>query len=401
MAGPGAPDASRRRLSVGVALLSQVPEQLTGTGLYVRELIRELAGRPDQVGLDVLCDEGAFEDLDELAAPSVRIERAQGFRAPASAAARALAIAGAMARPGRAGRQLAEGVELVHYPLTIPVPRVGLPTVITLHDVLHHDHPELFSRWQRLWRRATFDRAARAATMVVTDSDHARRRIVEAAGVDPGRVTAIHLGVDRERFSPAPVAAEAELLAPLDLPPRFVFYPASMWPFKNHQRLVAAFAQVPDRELELVFSGAPMGRLENVMATARQYGVSERVRHLGFVEADAIPPIYRRATAVAFPSWYEGFGAPPLEAMACGCPVASSRSASLAEVCGEAALELDPHDDRQMAAALERVVSDEALRSTLVEAGFEQVSRFTWGRAAEAHLEVYRRARDSAVSRAA
>jgi glycosyltransferase involved in cell wall biosynthesis len=381
-AGPGAPDAPQRRLSVGVALLSQVPEQFTGTGLYVRELIRELAGRPETVGLEVLCDEGMFERVRELASPSVRIDRAEGFRTPASAPARALAIAAAMARPGRAGRQLADGVELVHYPLTIPVPRVGLPTVITLHDVLHHDHPELFSRAQLLWRRATFDRAARGATMVVTDSDHARRRIVEAAGVDPGRVTAIHLGVDRERFSPAPVAAEAELLAPLDLPERFVYYPASMWPFKNHQRLVAAFAQVADRELELVFSGAPMGRLEDVMATARQYGVSDRVRHLGFLDADAVPAVYRRATAVAFPSWYEGFGAPPLEAMACGCPVASSRSASLAEVCGEAALELDPYDDGQMATALEQVVADQELRS--------------WTAAAEAHLGVYRRALESA-----
>jgi glycosyltransferase involved in cell wall biosynthesis len=391
-AGPGAPDASDRRVAVGIGLLSQMPEQFTGTGVYVSELIRELAGRPSAVSLEVLCNEQMIERVTPLVTPSVRVSRAEGYRVGGSRLARAAAIASALARPGPLGRQLSAGVELVHYPLTIPVPRVYLPTVVTLHDALHHDHPELFSRAQRLWRRFTFDKSARRATMVVTDSEHARGRIVESVGVDSERIVAIHLGVDRERFRPGPVEGDDERVAALGLPERFVFYPASLWPFKNHQHLVAAFAQVDDPDLRLVFSGATMGRLDDVMGTARQYGVSERVQHLGFIDHEAVPAVYRRATAVAFPSWYEGFGAPPLEAMACGCPVASSREASLAEVCGEAALELDPRDISQMAEALGRVVGDERLRAQLREAGFAQAARFSWADAAEAHLGVYRRA---------
>jgi glycosyltransferase involved in cell wall biosynthesis len=135
-----------------------------------------------------------------------------------------------------------------------------------------------------------------------------------------------------------------------------------------------------------------MGRAAEIMATADRHRLAGRVHHLGVVPDAAMPLLYRRATAVVFPSLYEGFGMPPAEAMACGCPVASSLATSLAEVCGDAAIELKPDDPEQMTNAIDAVVNDEQLRARLRVAGLKQARKFTWKATADAHLEVFRRA---------
>jgi glycosyltransferase involved in cell wall biosynthesis len=295
-------------------------------------------------------------------------------------------------RPGRLTRQFSPELQVIHYQLTSNLPPVRLPTVTTLHDLQHHELPELFAPHQRLWRRFVYDRAAARSTTVVTDSHHARARIIELLGVDPDRVVTIHLAVDRERFKPAPDPREEQLLSSLRLADRFVLYPASLWPHKNHRRLLEAFARIGDGTLHLVLTGADFGRLQQLASISSQLGIRDRVRHLGFVSDAVLPALYRRALALVFPSMYEGFGTPPLEAMACGCPVASSLAASLAEVCGDAVEPLDPEDPEQMATAITRVVHDRASRELLRERGFAQVSGFSWSTAAAEHIAVYRKA---------
>jgi glycosyltransferase involved in cell wall biosynthesis len=140
----------------------------------------------------------------------------------------------------------------------------------------------------------------------------------------------------------------------------------------------------------MLLSGATFGRLEKLMTEADRLGVRGRVRHLGFVAERDLPCVYRQATALVFPSRYEGFGTPPLEAMACGCPVGSSNAASLGEVCGDAALELDPYDIEQMSSALDELSNDQLLRTNLQRKGFQQAARFSWRVTAEAHLDAYR-----------
>jgi glycosyltransferase involved in cell wall biosynthesis len=280
----------------------------------------------------------------------------------------------------------------VHYPLSVGLPRTGLPTVVTLHDMQHRELAEMWSAGARAWRWVTYDRAARTATVVVTDSEHARGQIIERLGVAPDRVVVVHLAVDHERFRPAPDVDDVALLEPLQLPERFLYYPAGLWVHKNHLRLLEAFALLEDRRLGLVLSGASTGRLGEILDRARQLGVGDRVRYVGFLPDAVLPALYRRARAVVFPSLFEGFGLPPLEAMACGCPVASSRRASLSEVCGDAAAVLDPDDPRQMASAVAAVVEDDDTRGELRERGLSWAARFSWSAVADAHLEVYRRA---------
>jgi glycosyltransferase involved in cell wall biosynthesis len=384
--------ATASPLQLGMPLLSHDPGQFTGTGTYVRGILAEFGRLGADIEVEVLCNEHALEFLGDLGRANVAPRQAQGFRVGGSRASRMAAIAGALVLPGRLAGQLSADVQVIHYPLTIAVPRTRLPTVVTLHDLQHHEMPEYFSPLRRQWRRSVYDGGALRATIVVTDSNHARKRIVEILGIAPERVVAIHLGVDHERFQPDSRPDDERLLAPFSLPPRFVVYPASLWLHKNHIALLDALAHIDDAELHLLLTGAPLGRLEEILAEAAQRGLEKRVRHLGVVSDAALPALYRAATALVFPSRYEGFGAPPLEAMACGCPVASSLAASLAEVCGDAVAELDPDDVTQMAIEIERVCGDQALRERLIQRGFAQSGRFSWVTAAEAHIAVYRRA---------
>jgi glycosyltransferase involved in cell wall biosynthesis len=379
-----------RLVKIGISLLSQQDSQFTGTSRYVSELMHEMASLEGRAKLEVLCNERAMAQAASWAAPNVTVKKASGFKLGSSRYSRVAAIASGLARSGPLARQFSADVEAVQYPLIIPLPRVRLPTLVNHYDLLHRDHPELFSRAELWWRSVAYDWFARRATLILTPSEHSRTKIVEHLGVNRDRVIAIPLAVDRRRFRPEPERNEDQQLARLRLPDRFLFYPASLWPHKNHRRLLAAFARLEDCDLQLLLSGASLGHLRDLLVEAERLGLRERVRHLGFIAEEDLAGVYRRATALAFPSRYEGFGTPPLEAMACGCPVASSGATSLVEVCGDAALELDPENVEQMSAALDRISKDEQLRADLKRKGLKQAARFSWRRTAEAHLDAYR-----------
>jgi glycosyltransferase involved in cell wall biosynthesis len=260
--------------------------------------------------------------------------------------------------------------DVVHYPLTVPVPDVRrAPRVVSLHDVQHRELPGMFSRAERWFRSWAYDGSARRADQVVTMSEHARRGIVERLGIAPERVHAIHLGVDHARFTPDGPTLQG-------LPPRYVVYPANLWPHKNHGVLLEAWALVADPDLHLVLTGQTFGR---------PAPAGKRVVHLGHVAPDEVPALLRGAEALVFPSLFEGFGLPVLEAMACGTPVAASDRGAIAEVAGPAAHLFDPTDPEAIAAAIEAVVGDEGLRA----AGLAHAARFTWEETARRHVAVY------------
>jgi len=282
-------------------------------------------------------------------------------------------------------------MDVAHYPLTVPVPRLAVPRVVTLFDLNHHDLPHLWSRAMREYRRMVYDRAARGASLVITTSTFAQGRIVELLGIPADQVRVIPLGIDHGRFRPD--ADESDARLPI-LPGRFVLYPAALYPHKNHGRLLEAMTRTADNELGLVLTGQTHGAMPRLDAEIRRLGLSHRVTHLGFLDRDLLPALYRRATALVFPSLHEGFGAPPVEAMACGCVVASSFEASLREICDGASQRLHPLDVDSIAAAIDAVTGDAILRTRLITAGLQRGRTFTWARAAEMHLDAYRFARD-------
>ncbi len=376
-------------MHVGFALLTLVPGRMGGSETYVRGLLGEFAAGngPDEVTL--LANELVEARYSSWERGPVSLHRMTGYRPGRNAPARAAAMLAAHVAPRRAARDLPDELDLLHFPVTVPIPRTRLPEVVTLFDVQHHDLPRFFSPPERALRRLTYDAAARRAAAVITVSEYSARRIVEALAIPTERVETVPYGVDHVRFRPEPGERDDELASTLGLERPYVLYPANIWPHKNHERLIDAFAALADPELELLLLGRTYGRLPGLLDRAGRAGV--RIRHLGYVEDEAVPALYRRARALVFPSLYEGFGGPPLEAMACGCPVASSLRASLAEVCGEAAEPLEPGSIDSIAEALRRVVGDESRRRELRDAGLERARSFTWSASAARHKAIYER----------
>lgn len=378
-------------MHVGFSLLTLAYDQPTGTGAYANGLLADFARGHGPEQTTVFLTGAPCDDYSEFEGGFVRLAKLPSPRRAGSTASRFTALLPPRLTPRRTVRLMA-GLDLLHYPLTIPVPRTQLRTAVTLHDLQHHDLPELFSRAQRAWRRATYDTATRRATIVITVSQHAKGRIVERLGIDPDRIEAVAHGVDRTRFSPEAEDGDEKALAGYRLPERFLLYPAALWPHKNHDRLLAGLAAISDPDLGIVLTGPSFGGLPRLREDIARHRLGERVRYLGFVAPEAIPALYRRATAMIFPSLYEGFGAPTLEAMACGCPVACSSATALTETCGDGALMFDPHSSDSIAVAMERIVGDSTLRGQLREAGSSRVQKFTWEGAARGHRRAFERA---------
>jgi glycosyltransferase involved in cell wall biosynthesis len=338
---------------IAISAVTLVPGVVGGSETYVRELLRGLA-RVGTTTYRVLLPSAARGAGDGL--PTVVVERHRGNRV--------LAMARTAADPRYS--RLFEGMQVVHYPLTVPIPRTKLPTVVTLHDVQHLDLPDMFSRTERTYRALTYDRSAKAADRVLVVSDFVKERAVERLGLDPGRVVVTPLGVDLEQFRPGN-----------DKRGRFLLYPAKPWPHKNHGTLFEAFALLrkKHRKLRLVLTGG--GEYE-----ALPDGVEAR----GHVPRAEVADLMRHAGALVFPSLYEGFGLPPLEAMASGCPVACSDRASLPEVVGDAARLFDPADPKAIAAALEEVLDDP---KPWVARGLDRVRAFDWDRTARLTEHAY------------
>jgi glycosyltransferase involved in cell wall biosynthesis len=260
------------------------------------------------------------------------------------------------------------GADVVHFPFTIPAPRPPRPHVVTLHDVLHLDLPDLVPRPVRIFRLWAYDRAARLADRVVVPSAFVRDRAVARLGLDPSRVRVIHHAVDTALFHP-PADGERE---------RFILYPARPWPHKNHALLFEAFAQVRRSrpELELVLTGGGHERL----------WLPDGVRSLGLISRAELASLYRRASGLVFPSRYEGFGLPVLEAMASGLPVAASAGGAVQEVAGDVAVVFSPDSVREAAHAIIETLDAPSDR---IREGVEIARRFTRQSVALAHDEVY------------
>jgi glycosyltransferase involved in cell wall biosynthesis len=384
--------AAHGALCVGYSLATLAPGVVGGTESYARGLLGGLLAAPAaRPRLRVIANPTAAATYGpRLAETGAELVVVPG-RFTLGLAPRALSMLAMTLAARPLARRFAAGLDVLHYPATIPLPRVrGIPVVQTLHDVQHREHPQYFSRAELAFRRLAYDRGATSADRVVTVSSHAREQIVEHLGIEPERIDVIAHGLDHERFAAAPVEDDAALLRPLDLPERWVLYPANLWPHKNHDRLIDALALTERRETHLVLTGQAYGHRDALLERARAAGVHARVHHLGHVPGALLAPLYRAAAGLVFPSLFEGFGIPAIEAMACGCPVAASDRSALPEVVAGAGILFDATDPADIARAIDELVS--APRGPLVAAGLARAAQFTWERCAAEHLDSYRAA---------
>lgn len=261
--------------------------------------------------------------------------------------------------------------------------------ICTIHDLIPLDHPEWFNRRFAQWYAWLLPRLARRVRHIIAVSEFTRQRIVDLLGVRPANVTVIPNGVD-SRFSPKGIEEVEAVRRALGISsPSYLLCVGSVEPRKNLLRLLAAWkiaqSSVPE-DVDLVVAGARGST--RVFGSVAIESVPARVHFTGYVADEHLPGLYSGALALVYPSLYEGFGLPPLEAMACGIPVVTSNGTSLPEVVGDTAVFVDPRDVESIADGIVRLVSRADLRSVLREKSRQRAAQFTWSRCAERTLRL-------------
>lgn len=280
-------------------------------------------------------------------------------------------------------------LDLVHGPVNaLPLAAPGRG-VVTIHDLAFLAHPEALGAARRRYLTLLTALSARRAARIIAVSAFTRDEIVRRLRVPAGKIAVVHNAVD-PAFAPLPAAEVAAFRAAQRLPARTILCVGTLEPRKNLTGLLDAFALLaPQTDAELIVVGGQGWLYDAAIARVAALGLTGRVRFTGFVPDDDLPRWYNAATVFVYPSVYEGFGLPPLEALACGAPTVTSAGTAMVEIVGDAALLTDPRDPAALAAALARLLDDDALRATLRERGPRQAAPFTWAHAAAATRAVY------------
>jgi glycosyltransferase involved in cell wall biosynthesis len=260
-------------------------------------------------------------------------------------------------------------------------------TLLTVHDLSFLHYPVAFVPSLHAYLERVVPRSVARADRVLADSESTRKDLIAHFGTAPEKVQVLYSGVDA-RFRPEKEPGEGERLGDkYGIESPYVLSVGTLQPRKNYARLIKAFANLPLADLQLAIAGGRGWLYEDILAEAQKHG--DRVRVLGFVDDADLPALIRGAALFAFPSLYEGFGLPVLEAMACGAPVICSDASSLPEVAGGAALMVDPFDVDALAQAMARALEDADLRQKMVAKGLAQAGQFTWERAARQLLDLF------------
>jgi glycosyltransferase involved in cell wall biosynthesis len=363
-----------------------------GIGTYIRNLLRQLARLDHDTEFVLLCRSA---DVPELAALGSNFRPVVESAAHYSATEQ-LTIPAALRR---------EGVGLFHAPHYVLPPLVSCRSVVTIHDCIHLMFPQyLPNRLALGYARASIAMASRRAARVLTVSESSKHDILRFVGIPASKIDVIPNAFD-ERFSVEPREEQVvRVRERYQLQDEFVLYAGNVKPHKNLERLIEAFRLVRDRGLDhvkLVVIGDEISKYAALRRAVHRHQLHQHVRFLGYVSEETLAVMYRLAGVFVFPSLYEGFGLPPLEAMASGTPVVTSNVSSLPEVAGDAALLVDPYEPGAIADAMYRVLTDEPLRRSLREKGLRRAAQFSWEASARRLREIYQEVSEAPAARPA
>lgn len=296
------------------------------------------------------------------------------------------------------------GVDLLFCPFTAPTYSArGIPTVCTFYDFQYKDHPEFFAPGDVIYRARTFADACDRADAFAAISDFTRDAAIRHGNLDPRRIRTIRLRMARRNV---PAAGQGEaILARLGLAPqRYLVYPANFWKHKNHEMLLTAFGMARHEglasDISLICTGEASERREWLRQAAAAMGLGERVLFPGYLADAELAALLAHSGGVVFPSLYEGYGLPVIEAMAAGVPVACSNTTALVETAGDAALLFDPRVPTQLATAMRTLIEDTATRADRIEAGRVRAAGFAdTGQMAIEYMDLFRATRAGAARR--
>lgn len=376
---------------VGVNLLWMVPGVVGGSETYTTRL---LSGLAEQSSPDL---HYTLFTLPQFATahPEFAADFDLAF-APVTGQWKSFRVAGE--NSWLAAQARLKKIDLIHHAGgTMPLVHSARP-ILTIHDLQYLFYPEYFTRTKLTWLRQMVPRSAEAARVVLVPSEFSRRTVIERLNIDPSVVIVVPHGISpREPRGPVPdLRARYELGGPIFL------YPAASYPHKNHLLLLEAFKKLlsvhPDALLVLTGARAYLQSETAKQMEARideevkALGLGPSVRRLGFVPSDDLDALYQEAVATVFPSKFEGFGAPVLEAMSRACPVVAANATALPEVVSDNGLLVSPDNAEEWAETMARLIEDEDLRARLAKLGPERAREFTWARSATILEDAYRHA---------
>lgn len=359
-----------------------------GVETYARQLISRLQEADSANEYTVICSTYNKEAFP-IISPNFRLA-VTGEKAGAGLLARAICEAAARLEIAKISKKL----DVVHYLLNVmpAFARFEAASIITIVDIQHEYFPEFFSAKELALRKKLYGYSALKADHIIAISEFTRKTIIEKYGVPDGKVTAVHLGYDDAAFKSEQGSAVEEFRRLRGLPEEFLFYPAATWPHKNHVNLLKALSVMRKKygfKGKLVLTGIKKGGHKELYDLAAGLGLEDRVDYLGYLAYEELPLLYNAATLMVFPSLFEGFGIPVIEAFGSGLPVACSNTTSLPEVAGDAAVYFDPNDPNDMAEKIMGLYHDKKRMAQLAEKGLERAKCFTWKKTAEKTMAIY------------
>jgi|HigsolmetaAR202D_1030399.scaffolds.fasta_scaffold04778_3 Glycosyltransferase len=362
----------------------------TGSGQYLRRLVQSLPAAAPQhrYSLVVPAAIGPIQDPPDGL-------RVVGVRTPFDTRSENLAKLW-FEQFGQVAAAQKLKADLLHVPYAAPPLRSSVPVISTVHDIIWHVLPAYRGKAHVRAYYRLVQAGIQAAAHIITDSNHSRNDIIQSFGCDPERVTTIYLAAGEQYYPRDHRAAQVEIWQRYGIASPFIYYVGGYDVRKNVEVLVRAFAEVHQHgsPAKLVLAGKALGKdpafFPDIDGLIRAQGLIDCV-HRVEVPPEDNPLFFAAASLAATPSYYEGFGLPPLEAMSCGTPVLVSAASSLPEVVGEAGICLPPHDIQAWAEALQRVLDDGLLRSKLRTLGLQQAAKFSWSRMVNETVAVYER----------
>lgn len=372
---------------VGINLLWMVPGKVGGSEIYLARLLSGLAERSSEIDYTIF-------GLPQLA--EAHPDLAKTFKtafAPVRGRMKSFRVFGE--NSWLAAQCRVRNIDLVHHAGgTLPIVPTPRP-LLTIHDVQYLYYPEYFTRTKLAYLKMQVPRSAENARLILTPSEYARRTIIERLHIDSSLVRVVPHGVSgRERRPP-----DIDIRSHYGIAGPFFLYPAITYPHKNHLVLIDAFARLlkihPD--VHLVLTGG-RGSVEVPLATEiRKLGIEDRVVRLGYVPRDHLDALYHQAVALTFPSRFEGFGIPVIEAMVRSCPVIAADATAVPEVVGDAGSLVSPDNPEEWCRSMADMLEDDEMRRQFVKAGVDRAKAFTWSRSADLLEEAYRDVLDTTL----
>lgn len=381
-------------MRIGLNATSFLPGRMGGMETYFRNLLDRLQSHDNDNNYLLLCDKRHVGEFN-LFNSQFRAEYINYAKPSPAWFVRGI-VRNVLNLDILASRMNGVKVDVIHHPFTVLTPPgIKTPSVLTFWDMQHEFFPEFFNRTELLKRKRLYRASAERATRIVVSAAFTKECLVNRYEIEAEKIEVIYTGYGPEY---RPVNDAERLTAVrnkygLDKP--FLFYPAATWPHKNHNRLLEAIRIVCERysfDGSLVLTGIAMQSHCEIKNEINRLDLADKVKILGYLPASDLPSLYNCARLMVFPSLFEGFGIPLVEAMACGCPVVCADSTSLPEVVGDAGVLFDPFDPEEMAETIWSAWNDEGRLTGMRERGLERVKKFSWDDTALKTIDVYKKA---------